>query len=60
MFKVNKDRCIGCGACIGTCSEVFDFDEDNLATVTTQPTDDNVELATTALENCPTDAIEKI
>ena len=41
-------------------SEVFDFDEDNLATVTTQPTDDNVELATTALENCPTDAIEKI
>ena len=60
MFKVNKDRCIGCGACGGTCSEVFDFDEDNLATVTTQPTDDNVELATTALENCPTDAIEKI
>ncbi|MBQ6282766.1 MAG: ferredoxin [Bacilli bacterium] len=59
MFKVNKEKCIGCGACVGTCNEVFDFDDDNLATVKEQPTEENLELATEALENCPVGAIEK-
>ncbi len=59
MFKVNKDRCIGCGACIGLCDEVYDYDDDNLAYVKSQPTEDNMVLATEALENCPTNAIEK-
>ena len=27
MFKVEKDRCIGCGACVGTCNDIFDFDD---------------------------------
>ena len=59
MFKVEKERCIGCGACVGTCNEVYDFDDDNLAVVKNQPNDKNVELATEALENCPTNAIVK-
>ncbi len=57
MFKVNKDRCIGCGACVGTANEVFDFDDDNLATVVNQPTEENISDAKEALENCPTNAI---
>ncbi len=57
MFKVNKDRCIGCGACVGTANEVFDFDDDNLATVVNQPTEENINDAKEALENCPTNAI---
>ena len=60
MFKVNKEKCIGCGACVGACNEVFDFDDDNLATVKNQPTKENLELATEALENCPVCAIEKV
>lgn len=59
MFRVEKERCIGCGACVGTCNEVYDFDDDNLAVVKAQPTEDNVEVATEALENCPTNAIIK-
>jgi len=59
MFRVNKDKCIGCGACVGTCNEVFDFEDDGLADVKAQPTEENLELANTALENCPTGAIEK-
>ena len=59
MFKVNKDKCLGCGACVGTCGEIFDFDDDGLATVKSQPTDENVNLAVEAMENCPTGAIEK-
>ena len=59
MFKVNKDKCIGCGACVGTCNEVYDFGDDGLAYVKEQPTNENLELANIALENCPTGAIEK-
>ena len=59
MFKINKDKCIGCGACVGTCDEVYDFDDDNLACVKEQPNEENMESAIEALENCPTSAIEK-
>lgn len=59
MFKVNKDRCIGCGACVGTCDEVFTIDDEGLATVKAQPTDENLDHATEAMEGCPTNAIEK-
>lgn len=59
MFKVEKERCIGCGACVGTCSDVFDFDDDGQAYVTNQPNNENVEKAVEALEGCPTSAIIK-
>ena len=25
-MKVDKNACIGCGACVGTCDKVFGFD----------------------------------
>ena len=59
MFKVVKERCIGCGACVGACNEVYDFDNDGQAYVKNQPTDENIEKATEALEGCPTAAIVK-
>lgn len=59
MFKVDKEKCIGCGACVGTCDNVFDFDDDNLAYVKNQPNNKNENLAIEAMENCPTNAIEK-
>ena len=59
MLKVNKDKCIGCGACVGTCNDIFDFGDDGLAEVKNQPNEENKNLATEALENCPTNAIEE-
>ena len=59
MFNINKDKCIGCGACVGTCNEIFDFDDDGLATVKNNPNEGNMNLAIEAMENCPTGAIEK-
>lgn len=59
MFKVNNEKCIGCGACVGTCPEVYSFNDEGLATVSAQPNESNLETATVALENCPTGAIEK-
>lgn len=59
MFKVNNDKCIGCGACVGTLGEVFDFNDEGLAYVKAQPKEENEEIAMAALENCPTGAITK-
>lgn len=59
-LKVNKDKCIGCGQCVSLCEDVFDFDDDNLAKVITNPVpEDKIEEATAALESCPTGAIEE-
>lgn len=58
-FKVNKDLCIGCGACAAICPEVFDIDEDGLAKTIKEEniTEEETVDATDALEGCPTGAI---
>ena len=55
MVKVNKDKCIGCGACTATAPEVFDFDDDGLAKVIKDEVNEDVKMAA---ESCPTEAIE--
>lgn len=61
--KVNKDVCIGCGACTAIASDVFLFDEDNLAKANEENNDiDKMDDETKndvmdALEGCPTSAI---
>ena len=52
---VDKDKCIGCGACTATCAEVFDFDDDGLAKVIKEEINNDVKMAA---EGCPTEAIE--
>lgn len=57
--KVNKDVCIGCGACTTIASDVFEFDDDGLAhaikeDITEEEKDDVID----ASESCPTGAIE--
>ena len=59
MLKVNKDLCIGCGACQAVCPEVFEIEDDGLATVVVNEIPEDVkEDAIDAKEGCPTDAIE--
>lgn len=55
-LEVNKEACIGCGACIGIDAEHFDFDEDGLSTVITNDNLDSKELQD-AIEVCPVGAI---
>ena len=60
MLKVNKDLCIGCGACQAVCPEVFEIEDDGLATVIVEEiSEDLKEDALDAKEGCPTDAIEE-
>ncbi len=61
-FKVNKDACIGCGACANICDEVFEIKDDGYAEASDEEiTDEEVkENAISAMEGCPTDAISEI
>ncbi len=53
--SVDKEMCIGCGACISACPECFEFDEDGKSHVISE------ECTTCDLEevalNCPVQAI---
>lgn len=61
MLKVNKDLCIGCGACQAVCPEVFEIEDDGLATVIVEEIPEDVsEDAIDAKEGCPTNAIEDV
>lgn len=53
---VNKDACIGCGACVAIDPDHFEFDDNGLSSVINN---ENIESegVTTAIESCPTNAI---
>ena len=61
-FKVDKDACIGCGACQAICEDVFEITDDGYATAKdVEVTDEEIkEDAISAMEGCPTSAIEEI
>ena len=55
-FIVDQETCIGCGACEGTCPEVFEVDDVSSVKLADVPE----ELEASALEaeaGCPVDAI---
>ena len=53
--KVDKEKCIGCGACVSCCPEVFEL-KDFKARVKTPAT--SKKCAKEAAETCPVKAIE--
>lgn len=54
---VEKERCIGCGACVNIASDYFDFDDDGKSQVISNENIDS-EVVNVAIESCPTGAIE--
>lgn len=62
---VNKDKCIGCGACVGLVDQVFEFGDDDLAQVKNNVdfknmNQDLADEVKDAIEGCPTGAIKEI
>jgi len=55
---VNKDMCVGCGACTAICAEIFALGDDGLAEVVAPVTDETVAGAEDAAASCPVGAIE--
>lgn len=56
--KVNKDQCIGCGACQAIVPDVFEIEDDGLACTKGEVTDENKDDVIDASESCPTGAIK--
>ena len=58
--KVNKDQCIGCGACAALASNVFEIDDTGLSSVIVdEVAEEDKESAKDAIDSCPTSAIEE-
>ena len=56
--NVNKDACIGCGACQMIAPEVFEINDDGISEVIMKEIDeDQKDEVASAVESCPTGAI---
>ena len=56
--KVNKDACIGCGACAAICAKIFKINDDGLSVViVSEVPKEEEQNAKDAVEACPTGAI---
>lgn len=59
--KVDKNLCIGCGACQAIEPSVFELEDDGLAKAIDEEIKDEVkENVIDALEGCPTSAINEV
>lgn len=55
---LNRDACIGCGACAALCEDIFEIDNEGFSKVIKEEVkDEEVELTRDAIESCPTGAI---
>lgn len=60
-LKVDKDLCIGCGACQAILDDVFEIEDDRLATVKFDVIPQDMEEdAMDAKDGCPTGAIQEV
>ena len=57
-FEVDKEACIGCGACTSIAPDVFEIGDDGLAEVVKDNIGEEKEDVIDASESCPTEAIE--
>lgn len=59
-INVNKDACIGCGACAAICDDVFEIDDEGLSVAKVDEVDDDdlKQAVQDSADSCPTGAIE--
>lgn len=53
---IDEDECIGCGACVDSCPDVFIMNDDNIAEVS-NPDGASEEEIQDAIEGCPVECI---
>ena len=56
--EINKELCIGCGACVAECGEIFEMGDDAKSQIKKDADlDKNQECIKKAAEGCPVQAI---
>lgn len=56
--KVNREACIGCGACAAICEDVFEIDDEGLSVTKVEEVEKKLEQEVRdAADSCPTAAI---
>ncbi len=55
---VDEETCIGCEACVDTCPEVFEMEDDKAHVKVEIVPKEAVESCREAAENCPVEAIQ--
>lgn len=55
MYRVNKEKCIGCGLCVAECEGAAELKEDGKAEII-----DQEKMAKCGEKVCPYGAIEKV
>jgi len=53
---IDEDECIGCGACVDSCPDVFIMNDDNIAEIS-NPDGASEEEIQDAIEGCPVECI---
>lgn len=53
---IDQDECIGCGACVDSCPDVFRMNDDNVAEVY-NPEGASEEEIQEAIDSCPVECI---
>ena len=56
---VDQDMCIGCGLCEGTCSEVFQMNDEGKAEAYADTTEEHRDAVMEAIDGCPVSAIRE-
>lgn len=54
---VDQEICIGCGACVDICPDVFKMEGDKAISTAQDLSDETVKCAKEAEDTCPVDAI---
>jgi ferredoxin len=55
-FYVDEEECIGCGACVDSCPDVFRMNDDNVAEISDNDGASEEEIQE-AMDSCPVECI---
>lgn len=55
---IDEEACIGCEACVETCPDVFEMDDDGEKATVKAP-DSSEECVDEAIDTCPSEAISR-
>jgi ferredoxin len=55
--QVDQEACIGCGACVDICPDVFKMEDDTVTASVQELSEESVKSVKEAQDTCPVDAI---